>query len=1216
MIISFDDNLPICQKRQGIAATIQSHQVVIIAGETGSGKTTQIPKICLELGRGKKGMIGHTQPRRLAAKAVASRIAEELKIQLGIEVGYQIRFSNKTSSNSLIKVMTDGILLAETQYDKYLTAYDTIIIDEAHERSINIDFILGILKTILPTRPDLKVIITSATIDPGKFSKFFADAPIIEVSGRSYPVQIEYLTFAENTELNQQLLIALRQLPQDLHDVLIFLPGESEIHAAAKFLQQQKLHLAEILPLYSRLSSKEQQKVFIASPQRKIILATNVAETSITVPGIHYVIDPGTARISRYNYKNQLQGLTVEKISKASSMQRAGRCGRVAAGICIRLYSETDFMQRAEYTKPEILRTNLATVVLKMLVLNLGDIVTFPFLDPPEPKMLRDGYKLLEQIGAINNNQQLTAIGIKIAKLPIDPKIAVILIKASQFACLQEILIIASGLSVIDPREQTRDPAIIAIHKKYVVADSDFLAYLKMWYFIKEQQQNLSNNKFKQFCVQEHLSWLRIKEWQDVYHELLAVITNFGYKLNTIPAKYQAIHQALLTGFMLNTGVITEDKYYIGIKQNKFKIFPNSVLFKKAPQWVMALQILHTKDTYARVVAKIQAEYLEIAARHLLKYSYSEPIWQKKTGYVVVRQKASLYGLCVYAEKLVNYEKINPAIAREVFIRHALVLGEYLRPPQIVADNMALIAELEVMEHKTRQNNIITEEQVYNFYAQIIPENIANCKQFAVWVKSIDLASIRFTKETFCSSAIDELSNALPSYILNNTKKLVLEYYYDPSSKLDGITVIIPMADLNKLDKNIFTWLVPGLIVQRITELLKSLPKALRKNFVPAANFAEAIVSRISFGVANLLECIVVALDAITGIKLAINDFNEASLPIHLRFNYKVIDDKQQVLISGRDLAAIEVQLYARLATLMDNQTELRYIKPNATANLRPIVYTTWEFGALPEMVDIKKDNLTIPMYVALVDQKHGVTIEQFSHREQAILSHHQGLLRMLYLAMAAQVKYLHKQIPNLNKILLRLAKYINKDSFTEDLVLAVIQKTFLFDYANIRTQEEFLTCKQNYTKNLIVNFNLIVKLLSDTTDIYSKLDQQHIGKFMPVKDQLEHLFGANFIQNTPLNWLCRYPVYLQAIQHWLNNNKDFTSKATEFKIKILPFWQCYLKHQQDCNFLHPEVVQFRWWLEELRIANFAQHLKTVVSVSAEKLQALQLTIILVHKGC
>ncbi|MEJ2212502.1 MAG: ATP-dependent RNA helicase HrpA, partial [Gammaproteobacteria bacterium] len=846
--ISFPDELPINQERQKISALIASHQVVILCGETGSGKSTQLPKICLDMNRGVYGRIGHTQPRRLAARSLASRISQELDQPLGETVGYKVRFKEHVKPQTRVKLLTDGMLLAEIQQDKWLNEYDTLIIDEAHERSLNIDFLLGYLKSLVKRRRDLKIIVTSATIDPERFSRHFNDAPIINVSGRTYPVEVLYRPLEERADdggdgMLQGIVEAIDEISRiDRGDILVFLSGEREIRETTETLRKHKLGLTEVLPLYARLSPSEQSKIFSASGKRRIILATNVAETSLTVPGIRYVIDTGLARISRYSHRAKVQRLPVERISQASANQRKGRCGRVASGVCIRLYSEDDFTARPEFTEPEILRTNLATVILQMKVLHFGNIENFPFVEKPEPRMIRDGYRVLHEIGAVDTDERITHLGKLIARLPVDPRFGRMLLEASQSGCLRETLVIISALSVQDPRDRPMDKQQLAdeAHQEFREETSDFIGFYKLWQHLQEKRPHLSRRKFNHYCRQRFLSPTRVQEWVDIHHQIQLQMHDMGYRENEQPAQHDTIHQSLLTGLLSHLGCKTQgrERDYLGARNTHFHLFPGSVLFKQTPKWVMAAELVETSRLYARTVAQIDPRWIESYAGHLVKRHYSEPHWQKKRGQVAAYERVTLYGITIISGRKINYGPINPEEAREIFIRFALVEGDFETRAKFWRHNQELLEYVQDLEARSRRRDILVDPEVmFEFYDKRIPEGVYSKAQFESWLKKATVRQPRLLhmdqKDLMRHDAGQVTQDSFPDSVKLGEVMLPLEYHFDPKDEEDGVSLVVPVALINQVSDTQGDWLVPGLLKDKLIALLKSLPKQYRRQLVP-----------------------------------------------------------------------------------------------------------------------------------------------------------------------------------------------------------------------------------------------------------------------------------------------------------------------------------------------------------------------------------------------
>lgn len=973
--VSYPD-LPISARREEIATAIAENQVVVLAGETGSGKTTQIPKICLELGLGCKGKIGHTQPRRLAARTVASRIAEELHTSLGERVGYQVRFHDQVSDHSQIKLMTDGILLAETKHDRFLEQYEVLIIDEAHERSLNIDFLLGYLKRILPKRPDLKLIITSATIDLERFSKHFDDAPVIEVSGRTYPVDVLYRPLHETeteddkaVDMQQGILNAVDELllldraagkgPQG--DILVFLPGEREIRETADQLRKAELKHVDVLPLYARLSLAEQNRVFQkgrGAGQTRIVLSTNVAETSLTVPGIKYVIDTGVARISRYSYRSKVQRLPIEAVSQASANQRAGRCGRVSAGTCIRLYSEEDFLARPEFTDAEIRRTNLAAVILQMLSLKLGDIAAFPFVDPPDNRFINDGFKLLQELGAVDAKRGITRIGWQLSKLPIDPRLGRMVLESARQNCLREMLIIVSALSIQDPRErpQEKRQASDEKHRLYAHEESDFLTFVNLWDLYEEQRQELSQNQLRKYCAKQFLSYMRMREWRDTHRQLHIICKELKEQDKKFvereePASYEAVHRSLLAGLLSHMGFKQEQKEYLGARNRRFYLFPGSVVYKKAPKWVMAAELVETSQLYARCVARVDPAWAEQLAPHLIKKNYSEPHWEKKRAEVVATEQVTLYGLIIVPKRKVSFGRIDAELSHELFIRQALVEGELQTKAAFVKKNRQLLKGIEKLEAKSRRKDLLVdEEQLYAFYhlrlKSLNGSHLVNGAGFEKWVKQVQKETpdaLLMTEEDILQRSADHVTAiAYPDTFSWEGAKLKLFYNFAPGAKDDGVTLQVPLPLLTSLPLEQIEWLVPGMLEEKCSAILKGLPKQQRKHFVPVPNYVDAFVQAVSFASGDLYEVFAHQLLRMTGVRIQASDLQNVALPDHLKMNLRLADEKGRLLEEGRDWTLLNEkyasQINDRLAEQSDQSWGVKGSRSGILVNLKKAV--------------------------------------------------------------------------------------------------------------------------------------------------------------------------------------------------------------------------------------------------------------------------------------
>ncbi len=1220
--------LPVSENQVEIAKAITEHQVVIIAGETGSGKTTQIPKICLDLGRGIDGMIGHTQPRRLAARSVADRIAEELKSPLGQHVGYKVRFTDNVSDTSYIKLMTDGILLAEIQRDRFLNQYDTLIIDEAHERSLNIDFILGYLKQLLPKRPDLKLIITSATIDPERFSKHFNDAPIIQVSGRTYPVEMRYRPFddpAEDKDQTQAIIDAVDELSREGRgDILVFLSGEREIRDTADALNRQQYRHTEILPLYARLSAAEQQKIFHPHGARRIVLATNVAETSLTVPGIKYVIDPGMARISRYSVRSKVQRLPIEPISQASANQRAGRCGRVSEGICIRLYSEQDYLSRPEFTDPEILRTNLASVILQMLALGLGDIEAFPFVQAPDTRAVNDGFRLLEELGAVDGRGRdvsMTRLGREIARLPVDPRYARMVVAAAQQDCAREVMIIAAALSIQDPRErpQEKRQAADEKHQQFTDKESDFISYVNLWNTLREQQKALSNSQFRKWCQQHFINYLRVREWQDIVSQLKQSLVELDYRLNTQVPDYQAIHSALLTGLLSHLGFKDKEREYLGARNSRFMIFPGSQLSKQQPKWVMAAELVETSRLFARDVAKIDPVWVEPIAGHLIKKEHSEPHWSKRQGSVMAFEKVTLYGLVLVSQRRVNYGNIDPIVSREIFIREALVNGETKLNESFLRHNQKAVADVEALEDKSRRRDILVDEQVLvDFYLQKLPEHVVGEASFKKWWQKQDKADnpLHFDPNALLkqqAAGVNELN--YPKYWHQDGLTLPLHYKFDIHADDDGVSLHIPLPVLNQLQFVEFDWLVPGLRHELIVTLIKGLPKRLRRNFVPAPDYAEACLQDIQSRdkkdqPVTLIDALSQKLFRMTGVRVEADDWNSVELPPHLRFNFKVVDGDQKLLAQGRDLFSLQQQLQGKVE---------KTLAKAATPELEQTGLTQWSFGALPKAFSSKRAGFEVKAFPALVaEEKQGsVAIKLFDQPHLAEFAQRKGLRTLIKVNMPSPVKYLHEKLPNKAKLGLYFNPFGQVKALIEDCIDAGVDAlidSFIEDGANaIRDEQAFLKALDHVRANINEQVLDIAKKvesgLTTAHEIKKKMKGNvpltMINAIGDIKQQLDTLVFPGFVSELGVGRLGDWQRYIQGIAKRMEKlpidpNKDRLHQLNLEKVQQA--YQSYLNKIPKGQPVPVALQEVRWMLEELRISFFAQQLGTSMPISAKRI--------------
>ena len=1238
-VVGYDDSLPIAAKRAEIKQAILNNQVIVIAGETGSGKTTQLPKICLEIGRGIQGIIGHTQPRRLAARSVANRVADELATPLGDLVGYQVRFEDQSTDCTLIKLMTDGILLAETQHDRFLNRYDTLIIDEAHERSLNIDFLLGFLKILLPKRPDLKIIITSATIDLERFSKHFENAPIIEVSGRTYPVETWYRplvgeldeegqTVEEDISIDQGILSAIAELEQyeriekrTAGDILIFLPGEREIRDTADILRKANLRHTEILPLYARLTPAEQQRIFQTHAGRRVVLSTNVAETSLTVPGIRYVIDAGIARISRYSYRAKVQRLPIEPISQASANQRKGRCGRMEAGICIRLYSEDDFINRPLFTDPEILRTNLAAVILQMLHLRLGEIEAFPFIEPPEAKAIKDGFTLLQEISAVTIKGQLTTLGKQLARLPIDPRLGRMLIEGARRNVLDELLIISSALSVQDPRERPleKQQAADQAHAQWKDPDSDFAALVNLWRGMDEKRQELGSNQFRQWCRRNFLNYLRFREWRDAHRQLLLTCREMKLLTHQKQVKeqeqtqynYDAVHQSILSGLLSHIGQKAEDNDYLGARQRRFWIHPSTGLAKKRPQWIMAAELVETTKLFARIVAKINPEWLENLAEHLLKRNYLEPHWEKKRGQVVAFEQVTLYGLIIVGRRATHYGPHDPKVARELFIREGLVRGEILSKAKCLTVNRQLMERLDDLEAKARRRDIIADEEtLFQYYDQYIPQDIYQTASFDKWYQRESMHNVKLLVMTeadaLARDANEVTVNQFPDVLQLNDLMLSLSYVFEPGHLRDGVTVSVPAPLLPQLSKERLNWLVPGLLEQRAIALIRNLPKAIRKNFVPVPDFVKAAIAVITFAEGSLYQALGQQLLRMTGVRIGDEAWIEAEELVddHLRMNIEVLNIHGKKIGEGRNLA--------ELVAKFSDESQAALIITKADKTNKPIAADS--FDVLPITVQHKIVGLTMTVYPALTEVQGVVKEERFATQAEADYQHRRALQRLLLQQLSEQAKFLRNKLPLQTELGLYFKDIGRLDALLEDILLASLDQTMLAETKVLpRGASALVSLAESKRADWFDNADKLVKLVLCILKLHHQLQKRLKGKIdltqavalADIKQQLANLVYLHFVRDTPLEWLSQYPRYLKAIEQRLERLAGQLQKDRVHSAELTEYWQQYqtvfMKHLKEGK--RDEALQmYRWMLEEYRVSLFAQQLGTKIPISDKRL--------------
>ena len=1274
--VSFPEELPVSARREEIAAALQANQVIIVSGETGSGKTTQLPKICLSLGRGERGLIGHTQPRRIAATATAKRIAHELGSAPGMHVGYKIRFNDVLSDGAWVKLMTDGILLAETQSDPLLRNYDTLIIDEAHERSLNIDFLLGYLKQLLPKRPDLKVIITSATIDAERFSRHFEikgrPAPVIEVSGRLYPVEIRYRPVeSELTPRNpnagvagsagttkpataatisaargkqqRDLMDAIVDAVDELAlngpgDILIFLPGEREIRDAAEALRKHHPPHVEILPLFARLSAQEQERVFKISNARRLVLATNVAETSLTVPGIRFVVDAGTARVKRYSYRNKVEQLQIEAIAQSAANQRAGRCGRVAAGVCIRLYDEQDYLQRPKFTDPEILRSSLAAVILKMKSLKLGDVEQFPFIEPPLGRAIADGYQLLQELGAVDEARELTVLGRQLAKLPLDPRVGRMMLAGRDHDCLSEMLIVAAALSVQDPRDRPAEAQAAAdnAHKKFADEKSEFLSYLKMWKWFEEAiDQKKSNRQLQEQCRENFLSQMRLREWRDVHSQLFTLVREQGWRMNEAAATYEQLHLALLTGLLGNVGYKSDDEpLYLGARGIRFHLWPGSSLSKKAGRWVVAGELVETSRLFARTIANVQPEWLERVGGHLLKKSWGDPRWEKKSGQVSAYERATLYGLVVYSQRRTDYGKIQPAEAREIFIRSALVQGEFETRAPFFAHNQKLIREIENLEHKSRRLDVLVDEElIAAFYDKLLPESIHNTVDFEQWLRKAskdDPKLLYLSRDDLMRhEAAGVTTDLFPKVMRTAGIEMSLTYHFEPGAVRDGVTLTVPLYSLNQVSLARCEWLVPGMLKEKIHLLLKSLPQKLRRHCVPLPDYAAGFCDRIheakKFGQGSLLDAVIADVRSQTTVVIKTSDFKLETLPAHHFMNFKIIDEHGRQLDMGRNLSALQAELGTQAREQFQKIAEQAVpvesaVGSNAAVNTKPAQsrsaagpanfqnLTTWSFDALPELLEIQQGKQTLIGFPALVDRVTHCDLEVFDDPNEAATFHKNGLQRLFSLQLKEQLKYLEKNVAGLQQMGMQFMALGSQEELRDQIIQAGLTRACM--QLPLPTNANEFNQRRDEGKarlNLLVNeiARLIGQILGEYHTLPKKLQalKAHKAAQADMQSQLQSLIHKWFVVETDHGQLAHFPRYLKAVLVRLDKLRTDPTRDTrlmsEWQQAATP-WQRALKSGAHGD---PKMQEFRWMLEELRVSLFAQELKTPMPVSVKRLQ-------------
>jgi len=1249
--LNYPAELPVVEHRDDILEALREHQVVVVAGETGSGKTTQLPKLCLELGLGRRGLIGHTQPRRLAARSVATRLAEELEVTLGEQVGYQVRFTDQTNDATLIKLMTDGILLAETQHDPDLSRYDAIIIDEAHERSLNIDFLMGYLKRLTARRPDLKIIITSATIDVDRFAAHFADerrpqqdgsatpAPVVQVSGRTYPVEVRYrpLVRSEDDEEDRTLQEGILQAVEEIEaierekrwqhgprDVLIFLPGEREIRETADTLRRADLKGTEVLPLYARLSNAEQNRVFQSHAGRRIVLSTNVAETSLTVPGIRYVIDPGLVRISRYSYRAKVQRLPIEPISQASADQRKGRCGRISEGVCIRLYDEDDYLSRPAFTEPEIQRTNLASVILSMLSLKLGEIEAFPFVDAPDSRFIKDGFRLLFELGAVDEGNRLSELGRRLARLPIDPRLARMVLAGAESGCLRETLIVVSALAIQDPRERPADKRQAAdqAHARWKDQDSDFVAWLNLWAGFEAAREELSGNRLRRWCRDHYLSYLRLREWHDTFRQLRQLLNDMGIKVpapEPLPDDDEArakrrrdnatvMHQALLTGLLSNLGQLLETRDYLGARNRKFQIHPSSGLGRKRPKWIMAGELVETSKLFAREVARIEPQWIEPLAGHLVKRTYSEPHWEMKRAQVVAFEQVTLFGLPIVNRRRVHYGPIAPAEARELLIRRALVEGEYRTKADFFAYNRSLIEEVEDLEDRARKRDILVDEEtLFDFYDQRLPADIINGKGFEAWRKKAEAEDpdiLKFDREALMARGAEDVTEEqYPYELMLGGVRYPLRYHFKPGASDDGVTLTVPAAMLSQLPVERLEWLVPGLLREKCIALMKSLPKSVRRQVVPIPDWVDAALATLTPDDVSLTAALGDFLRVKTGLRLDPDDWQLDQLEPHLRMNLSVVDHEGKVLGEGRD----PVELERRFAKAASEGAQA--LAEQATGQQQ--VLEDLPETALPESRVTTQAGIRVEAFPALVEATEGLAVELFEHPAKAREAHRHGIKRLAMQRAPEAVREL-KRVKGLDKCALLFAKVGSKRQLIDDLVEAVFLQVVAVDPLP-RSRDELESRLAETREQLLPHGEHLVKVLERALNGHLAVTKALKGNlsfalalvYSDLKAQMQRLVHPGFVVEAGA-WLEQYPRYMEAAQIRLekaprerNRDQMLMQDIQDFETRLAKRREAGRRQGPE----DPELTEFGWWIEELRVSLFAQQLGTLEPVSSKRLE-------------
>ena len=1253
--IALDASLPISAKADEIVRLIRAHQVVVLAGETGSGKTTQLPKLCLAAGRGAAGLIGCTQPRRIAARAVARRVASELGSAVGDLVGFQVRFADQVSDASLIKFMTDGILLAETQSDPWLAAYDTIILDEAHERSLNIDFLLGYLKRLLAKRRDLKLIVTSATIDTARFAEHFGNAPVVEVEGRAYPVEVRWRPPPERGEagIAEQIVAAADEITAEdpRGDVLVFLPGEREIRDAHLALSRRKYRETEVLALYARLSAAEQDRVFRPGPQRRIVLATNVAETSLTVPRIRYVIDTGTARVKRYSQRNQLERLHVEPISQAAADQRKGRCGRVGPGVCFRLYSEDDYLQRPRYTDPEILRSSLAGVILRMLALRLGDVAAFPFVEAPSERAIGDGYRRLAEIGAIDGEKRLTAIGRTLARLPIDVALGRMLVEAETRGVLRELLVLVSFLSIQDPRERPTDARQAAdqAHAAFADPKSDFAGVLKLWAAYTAAHEDLTQSKLRAWCEEHFLSFLRMREWRELHRQLLLLVTDelkwtldkpqpdfasfkakagegvasasrrdrSARKQQSHPGpppeaesskaeadRYEAVHRCLLSGWPTQVGLRTERGNYRSTRERSFSIFPGSVLAKAQPPWVLAGQILDLQKVYGLLCAQIEPTWIEQQAAHLVRRTWRDVHWSRRRGAVVAYEQVTLFGLTLVEKRAVTFGKQDPKLAHEVFLREALARGEIDVRTDFVRANARVLAEARELEAKRRRAGLVREEEALaTFFAGKLPEHIHTSASLDAWYRGAtpqQQAALHWSLADVLAEPPSIGAREFPSSLDVAGHKLRLAYRFVPGDPADGVTLHVPLALVNAVSAARCEWLVPGMLEEKVAELIRALPKALRRNFVPAPDFARAFAESEAARDEPLASALAGYLARVTGVAITAADFAGVALPAHLRMNFRIHDDQGRTLAESRDLAAIQAEWTGAARVAFSRRADVELTREDVDA---------FDFEEIPDRV-ISPGGLTA--FPALVDLGESVALRVFERRDEASAAHRAGVERLLRRALADAVKHARRQLPLKNALMLKWAPLGSAEALRADLVEGALRELLAARDLDIRSRSGFEHAREELARALFAAAMERLGIVEDIIACYAELkplmEPPLLGfaraNYDDLRDQLAELLAPGFVRQTGKARLAHFPRYLRAMRLRAERLRHDPARDQARMLAVQLYWRDYLKLRAERGD-DPALDELRWLIEELRVSTFAQELKTAATVSPKRLAKL-----------